>query len=365
MLMSTNFSLFDDLNINLNFHFSAWTVTTFTLLGLLGYYLKNPEKFEKLVALISKFGTFISQKFDKTYIKYDLQGKINDYLKTISKKVKHIDIEKINISWIDVKNQTPESYVKNGELIVRLHKSNNQNKNIVNASLAFISFAFLKKAKSYIAKYQRESLDLYACYDLLKHEKSEILDQFVQDFMKEKMDDEKIASLFETYHDIDRAGIFYPILVQELTFLGEKVFAQKRDANKIYDEVKQLIIYLNNYAKRKLKEDTISDFDGHYCKFAIRIIGKQFKVTNLGEETYIKNINKINPNNETIYLIGNIKYKTFMKSVYQKCKEKIGYSILTEDSYEATIKDAEGEDYDVKSYLMILRNNKVTVYHRK
>ena len=64
-------------------------------------------------------------------------------------------------------------YIKNGELIIRLHKSENQNQNIVNASVAFISFAFLKKAKSYIAKYQRESLDLYVCYDLLKQEKSE------------------------------------------------------------------------------------------------------------------------------------------------------------------------------------------------
>ena len=97
--------------------------------------------------------------------------------------------------------------------------------------MAFVSNAFLKKAKSYIAKYQRESIDIYTCYDLLRNEKSEILDQFVQDFMKEKMDNDKIADLFEKYEDINKAGIYYPILIQELTFLGEKVFARKRDAN--------------------------------------------------------------------------------------------------------------------------------------
>ncbi len=365
MLMNTSFSLFDDINFNFNLHISMWTVSTVALIALFIYYLKNPEKFEKLVALITRFANYVSNKFDKTYIKYDLQGKVNDYLKTVSKKVKHIDINKINIFWVDVEKQNAETYIKNGELIVRLHKSDNQNKNIVNASLAFISYAFLRKAKSYIAKYQRESLDLYACYDLLKHEKSEILDQFVQDFMKEKMDNNKIASLFETYHDIDKAGIFYPILVQELTFLGEKVFAQKRDANKIYNEVKQLISYLNNYANRKLREDSINDFNGQYCKFAIRIIGKQYKVNNLGEQTYIKNIEKINHGNETIYLIGNAANKSFMKSVYQKCKDRIGYNVLTDDTYDAIIKNAEGEDYKVKNYLMILRNNKVTVYHRK
>jgi hypothetical protein len=362
--MNTKFNLFDNLNLSFNFNISIWTGSTVALGGLLFYYFTHPEKFEKMLSLIAKILNFITKKFDKTYIKYDLQGKINDYLKIVSKKVKHIDIEKINISWIDIENQTPENYVKNGQLILRLHKSNNQNQNIVNASMAFISSTFLKKAKSYIAKYQRESIDLYVCYDLLKNEKSEILDQFVQDFMREKMDNDKVAELFKKYIDIDKAGIFYPILVQELTFLGEKVFAHGRDPNQIYEEVKHLVIYLNNYANRKSQEDTISDFNGLYCKFAIRIIGKQFKVVKNGEGIYIYNLEKINSVNETIYLTGNIENRPFIKSVFDKCKDRINYSVLTEDSYSAVIKDADGNDYKVNSYLMILRNNKITVFHK-
>lgn len=362
MLMNTRFSLFE--NLNINFNISIWTVSTITLVGLFVYYLKNPEKFEKLVALCAKFINYITHKFDKTYIKYDLQGKINSYVKRVSKKVKHLNVNKVSIQWIDTENITPESYIKDGGLILRLHKSDNQNKNIVNASMAFISNAFLKKAKSYIAKYQRESLDIYACYDLLKGEKSEILDQFVQDFMKEKMDNDKIAELFEKYDDINKAGIFYPILVQELTFLGEKVFNRKRDANVIYEEVKQLIYYLNNYANRKFKEDIINDFTGSYCKFAIRIIGKQYKVSAQGEKVYINNISKINSGNETLYLIGNIENKKFIKNIFNKCKDKIDYSILTEESYSAIIKDGEGNDYNVNNYLLILRSNRIQVYHK-
>lgn len=360
--MTTKFNLFE--NLNINFNISIWAISTITLFGLFVYYLKNPEKFEQLVALLAKFSNYITHKFDKTYIKYDLQGKINSYVKRVAKKVKHLNVNKVNIQWVDVENITPESYIKDGELIIRLHKSDNQNKNIVNASMAFISNAFLKKAKSYIAKYQRESLDLYACYDLLKGEKSEILDQFVQDFMKEKMGNDKIADLFEKYDDINKAGIFYPILVQELTFLGEKVFNRKRDANVIYDEVKQLIIYLNNYANRKFKEDTISDFTGSYCKFAIRIIGKQYKVSSQGKKVYINNISKVNSGNETLYLIGNVENKDFIKQIFNICEGQINYSILTEESYSAIIKDGEGNDYNVNNYLLILRSNKIQVYHK-
>ncbi len=54
-----------------------------------------------------------------------------------------------------------------------------------------------------------------------------------------------------------------------------------------------------------------------------------------------------------------------MKSVFKKCKDKIGYQLLTDETYSAIIKNLEGEDYKVNSYLMILRNNKITVYHGK
>jgi len=354
-----------DINFNFNFNISVWAVSTFTLLGLFIYFIKNPEKFEKLIALLSKWFKFLCKKFDYSYIKYDLQGKINDYIKTVSKKVKHLDVNTINIKWIKPNEVDAKTFIKDGKLILRMQKSENQNENIVNASMAFISFAFLKKAKSYIAKYQRESIDLYACYDLLREEKSEILDQFVQSFMKEKLDNEKIADFFEKYDDIDKAGIFYPVLIQELTFLGEKVFAKKRDSNIIYEEVHKLVNYLFNYAHRKLKDDSIVDFNGTYCKFAIRIIGKRFKINNLGEETYLNNLRKICTNNETIYLIGNSEYKSFMKSVFEKSQEEIDYTLLTDETYEATIKDENGEDFHVSNYMMIIRSNKIGVYHKK
>ena len=345
--------------------FSLWTISTVTLIGLFVYYLRNPEKFEKLIAVLSKFFKFVSNKFDRTYVKYDLQGKINDYLKKVSKRVKHIDIKKIKVEWVDVSKQTEADYIQDGELIIRLKKGDHQNENIVRASMAFISHAFLKKAKSYIAKYQRESMDLFACYDLLKEEKSEILDQFVQDFMKDKMDNKKIADFFEKYSNIDDVGIFYPVLVQELTFLGEKIFAKQRDRQNVHQEVTDLVNFLHLYANRKLREDNINDFSGTYCKFGIRIIGRSTVIQNGGERVYKNHLQKIAPKNETLYLIGNKDHKQFMNKVFDGCKTELNYSKLSEETYNAIIKDPEGNDIEVKNYMMVVRNNAIKVYHKK
>lgn len=354
-----------DFNFYFDFDFSLWTISTLTFVGLFIYYLRNPEKFEKLVAIISKFLKFVSKKFDRTYIKYDLQGKINDYLKKVSKRVKHIDIKKIKVEWIDVSTQSESQYIQDGEMIIRLKKGEHQNENIVKASMAFISHAFLKKAKSYIANYQRESMDLFACYDLLREEKSEILDQFVQDFMKDKMDNEKIADFFEKYSNIDDVGIFYPVLVQELTFLGEKVFANKRDKQIIYKEVTDVVNFLHRYANRKLKEDIVNDFSGSYCKFGIRIIGRSIVINRDGERVYTNHLKKIAAGNETLYLIGNKEHKKFINKVFENCKEEIGYSILTDETYKAVIKNSEGDDIDIESYMLTIRNNCIKVYHKK
>ncbi len=353
-----------EFNFFFDFEISAWQLSTATLAGILIYFLLNPEKFEKFVALVSKFLKIVSKSFDRTYVKYDLQGKINDYLRKVSKRVKHIDIKKIKVEWIDVNTQSESQYIQNGEMIIRLKKGEHQNENIVKASMAFISFAFLKKAKSYIAKYQRESMDLFACYDLLKEEHAEILDQFVQDFMKEKMDNDKIADFFQKYTDIDEVGIFYPVLVQELTFLGEKVLARKRDAHQIYSEVTNLVNFLYRYANRKLREDNISDFSGEYCKFGIRIIGRSTVINRDGERVYSNHLRKIASQNETIYLIGSKDHKKFIKKVFKSCKSDINYSLLQKETYSAIIKDPDGEPIKVESFMMTIRNNSIKVYHK-
>lgn len=359
--MIEKISFFDHSNLSINL--SIWSISTVGLFGVLLYFIKNPEKFEAFIAFLSKTFMYFKKSLERNYVKYDVQSKVNSYVKNISTKVFHLDVTGVIIEWIKPDEIKKEDYIKDGQLIVRLHKSDDQNQNIVNASIAFISQTFLKKAKIYIAKYQREALDLYVTYDFLKNEHREILDVFVQNFMRQKMNNDKIALLFEKYDIINRSGVFYTIFVQELVFLGEKIFAHRRDYNKIYDEVKALVIFLSNYAQRKLQEDISTDFVGEYCKFAIRIIGKQSKVKNEGERIYIKNIESIIPNNETLYLTGSLKNKEFIKSLVEHCKDNIGYSILFEKQYNAEINDKEGNTHILESFLIVLRRNNIKIYH--
>lgn len=350
------FHFIENLNINVG------SIISVSLIGLIFYFVRFPHKFEKAIAFIHKHLKAIFKNSEYFFVKYDIQGTINSFIVKTAKKVPQLEVVKAKIEWVD-SNQTPENYIRNGELIIRLHRSDNQNRNIVNASMAFIATSFLKKAKSYIAQYQREAIDLFACYDLLQLEKRELVEQFAQDFLKNKMTNEKIGDFFEKFMDINKAGIFYPIFIQEMTFFGEKVFTRRRNETQIYEEIKRLVIFLYRYAHKKQGEDVESEFNGEYCKFSIRIIGKSRKIQSEGEEMYKRSLKTISPDTETVYLLGSLQHKEFIKSVYNQCKNEIGFDVIDERQYKSVIKNHEGNDMSAETFLMITRNKKIQTVH--
>src|SRR5690606_24037777 len=135
-------------------------VSLFTGGSIVAHYAKNPEKLEKLIALLNRYFKFIIKKSEYTYIKYDIQSRVNGFVAELSKKVPHIIPTRVKLEWID-ENISPEQFIQSDQLVMRMHKSANHNRNVVNATFTFVSYSLLRKAKSYIAKYQKNAIDLF------------------------------------------------------------------------------------------------------------------------------------------------------------------------------------------------------------
>ncbi|HNW97991.1 MAG TPA: hypothetical protein PKK00_06235 [Bacteroidales bacterium] len=352
-----------DITINLNVTIIISVAIIVVTFGTTVFYLiRHPETLEKWASIFYRVTKYLLNKGEYQYVKYDIQSKVNSYSNKLSKDIPNLSPSNIVIHWIN-ENQTREQFIKNNAFIIRMHKSVNQNKNLVNASMAYISGVLLRKAKSYIAKYQKDSIDLYVAYKLFENQKADILDQFVSDFLRDGLEKDKVGQLYDNFFDIGKAGIFFPVFIQEMNFLGEKIFAKGAEKEKIYKEVTELVALLYCYANRKFDEKGANEFVGSYCKFTIRILGKKFKIDNEGKKIYINDLKKISSEIETIYLIGNITNKSFIKSVINE--SGLDYSIYFTKEYAAIIKDKEGQDYEVQNFLMVLRNNKIAVYHKK
>ena len=134
------------------------------------YLLFFPEKFEKFSALIWKWTRFIYKGAEKKYITHDIQGRVNDYVgANLKNELVGFEPVKLKVEWVN-EEQNEEEFISNGQIILRMRKSDNQNKNFVNASMVFVAQNLLKKAKSYISSKQKESIDLFACKKIFEKE---------------------------------------------------------------------------------------------------------------------------------------------------------------------------------------------------
>jgi len=334
------------------------------LFSLLTYWLFFPEK--AVIASSQLYGLLrkIFKGAEKKYITYDIQGRVNDYVNNfLSKEIKDFNPINISLDWVN-DQETEESFFKKGKLVVRMRMGDNQNQNFVNSTMVFLSQNVLTKAKKYISTKQKESIDLFIAKKLFEKEKEEVMHQFISDYLIKKTDDDKIGAFFEKYHFIDIAGLFFPVFIQEMSFLGEKVFANRKDQT-IYTEVNGLINFLDNYSLRKIGDNTIpTKFNGLYCKFVIMIVGVSDKVKQKGEKPYVNYLNYLKSSGiETIYLIGDVKNKDFMNVLVENVyNEKSNFSLYNNKRYEAIITYKDEKKEKKNSYLIVLRKNKIEHY---
>ncbi|MDO8497554.1 MAG: hypothetical protein Q7S61_03340 [bacterium] len=328
------------------------------------YWLILPEKAEIVSGQLYRLLRNIWSGAEKKYIAHDTQGRVNDYVNNfLSKEIKDFEPINVQLDWVE-ETYLPEAFFNDGKLIVRLKQSDNQNRNFVNASLVFIAQNVLRKAKRYISDKQRESIDLFVAKKMFEKEKDDVMTQFVDDYLSEKIDDEKVGAFFEKYHYIDTAGLFFPVFIQEMSFLGEKVFAQRKDQT-IYQEVNGLIEFLDKYSVRKIGDTSIdSKFNGLYCKFGMMIVGIGGRIKSEGSSPYETHLEYLQSSGvESIYLIGDSRNKEFIDSICSSlCGGRLKFGVYNTKEYSATITYQDGTKENKGNYLVVLRKNQVEHY---
>lgn len=278
-----------------------------------------PEKIEKWSALLWKCLAAIrtlSRSARKRYIKHDLQGRVNDFSKRLRQRTPGLFPEKLELEWVDA--TTPRSsLLADGRILLRLRAHDPEDHNFVHASFLYVSRCLLHKTKRYLSVPQRDALDIFVSSKLLKEEKPEVVGFFLDEYLKPKTEGikSKTAILVDDFAIIDDAGLFFPLLLQELEYLGDKVFGRRRDdliAKELYD----VVGFLRPLAQRTVGDENDMDFDGSYCRFAIVIIGKPIKLI-ISIDPYVSYIEKrLKPKGvDTIYLIGRSENKEKINNI--------------------------------------------------
>lgn len=239
-----------------------------------------PEKIEKWSALIWRClsGCHKGWKFvRRKYVKHDLQGRVNDFVRRRLKGVPGVFDCKLELKWVDTTEQR-SSFLADGKIILRLRSNDPEDHNFVHASYLFVTESLLPRAKRYLSVPQHEALDLFVTSKLLREEKPHVVGFFLDEYLHPRVDkSQKLGAVLDDITVVDENGLFFPVLVQELEFIGDKVFGKRRDTI-IAAEVNDLVAFLKKLSRRSVGDVGDLNFEKEYCRCAIMIVGKPQKL---------------------------------------------------------------------------------------
>lgn len=337
--------------------------TTTTILILLLLY---PEKIEKWLEIIwgwiESLG-ILYKRANKQKIQHSIQTRVTGFAKKLGYSLPEFDAPAVKIDWVDEKIDK-HAFMEGGKAVIRLRRQDLNNENVVTACMVYVSNILLRKTGRYLSPTQKESLELYVGYKILQEQDEEALDEFVNNWLFHGIEESnpKVDDYFNRYRTLDQAEFFIPIFLQELIYLGEKVYGRKRDDNLI-QEVDGALQFLEVHALRRLGENVERPYyNGNMCRFGIMIIGRLPNIADERHDVYLRHIKeKLLPCDvETIYLIGSPKNKNFMKEVAEHMTDE--FNIPFTRDYNITLLNHDGERIPIENHLIVLRRKKVQRY---
>jgi hypothetical protein len=324
--------------------------------------LYNPEKIEKWSSLLWKLLSFFDSVFrnaHRMYVKHDLQSRVNDFVRRLRKTSPQLAATKVRLEWADP-NQTIKGFLENGQVCLRIRKEDRGDLNFVHGTYLFVSTSLLHKTKRYISSSQRESLDLYVCSRIFESEKPAVVDAFLEEYLHKRLGKgTKANAYFDRYASIDEAGYFYSVLLQELHFLGQRVFGARQDST-IITEIDKLINFLVRISERSVGDDTDLEFYSQYCNFAIMIIGKAPKIEE-SIEPYAKFIQKLLKNSslETLYIRGPVEREAEIDEICTRFNDELEPVFEYKSKTRVALRSGRSDLRDTKAVVLRRRNIKL------
>jgi hypothetical protein len=338
----------------------------FTVAAIVGVILANPEKAEKWFALFWKglMNLHLGLQFaHKKYVEHDFQGNVNEFVRKHAKDMPGFQVKGVKLEWIeaDVKRQ---AFLEADRVVVRVRRHDPHHENFVKAVYLFVSTSLLYRAKRYISPPQGRAIDLFVTTEIFREQRPEVVHHFLEEYLHPQIDDgsARVTTLFEQFDVISKAGLFFPVFLQEMDYLGLKVFGKAKN-QEIVTEVNALIEFLRALALRRVgSEETDLNFVKLYCRFAVVIVGKSIKLKKALAPTapYVKFIRDgLERNVESVYLVGHAENEHHIKQICAELSDK--YDVASEKKFTKVLIFGE-EKRKLHTFLAVLRAKNRQLY---
>lgn len=330
-----------------------------TLLVVLYLLLKYPNSVEKYVSSIIWLISFIWKRADYIAIKQEVQGKINSFVDNLHVNTTATNFTKVKIEWANEKENERIDF-EDYETIIVMRDRKSRNKNFIHAAYFYTSEVLLSRSKKYLSQNQKKSLDLFATKRLLDTQSKASVEEFMNNYFIPSIENEDVKDYIRQYQNIEEVGLFFPVLIQELTYLGNKaILSNENKKEDVIKEVKSLITFLKDFSEREVGDNVQDTFNGNLTRCSIKIVAsRQSRENNNVVPQKERVCRAVNDGCENIYIIGSAQRenKKFMDSVVEEVlREKNNLKKEKELEFKGRI-TIRGENIPTKTYFVHLHN---------
>lgn len=343
------------LTYNVWFQITVGTGGIITGAALFFYFVINLPSFQKAVSpILSSFSYF--RKAELASIAYNIQGNINQFREVVNDESPNL-IPEAEVEWITESEK--ESFFDDfkGKVIIRMHPSKDNDKNLVKAVMVQVSKGVIPESRMYVTQKTNTSIDLTLARKLLsKQNKRSALRYFINETFNKEIEDEEILSLIESMDAIDLRGFFTRVYLRELGELATRRGLRVQRLSDIREETNELLKFLEIIATRDVGERVPLTHEGKFLRTAIVMISEPGKFEREGVSPYVLSaFIEAQQGTDLIYLVARGRKIAFAHRVISYLEEHFKMELIEETDKIFTF---ELEDEKSEGICAVLRVNR-------
>ncbi len=264
-----------------------WAIALAIAVCIVVHLIANPEKAMLWGALFARAFAWAHHWFRRKYIQSHIVGRLLDFRKQVQGEVSDAMPYGISVEW--VRATDPDSFVNDGNVVLRMYDYGDEHKNLVHATLDYVSAALLPRGRVYISPELSRGIDLTMTQKLLKSQRSPAAHRYFAETIlaPEFNGDSALRDTCETLSHLDNAGVFTRVLTHELLQL-ERALLSRTPIEAHQVEGDNFVAFLGAIWTRP--DLTALDFHGRFMHVSIVFIAKFEKLIAKGVSGHVNRV---------------------------------------------------------------------------
>jgi hypothetical protein len=259
-----------------------WSVTGIVIIVLL-YVFTHPEKIDAWKSLLARGFSFAGDRFKRTAVSADIQSHINNFAATMNSESSGAIPYGVKIEW--TKETSKEAFIQDGQVVVRMNRFTDQPKNMVYATMAYMSKGFLPHGRIYLDPMIATSADRIMTRKLLASRKlDDALQFYVSDVLEPELQaDTVLRDHCAIFEKLDACGFLPAVFAREIEHLGLSKYPAVPNSS-LLSETTDFVGFMEKVAEREHGEELPggTQFLRANIKIAFALIAKTETLASMG-----------------------------------------------------------------------------------